>query len=364
MRGSADRQMAMLTTVSTEDLIPADHPIRRIRVVVDEVLASLDPTFAKMYSDRGRRSVPPEALLKATVLMAMYSIRSERAFCERLNYDLLFKWFLDMRIDEPAFDATTFSKNRKRLLDHQVADEFFAAVVAQAKLRRYISSDHFSVDGTLLEAWASHKSFKPKDHTDSDGPDAPKGRNVEADWRGKKRSNDTHASTTDPDTRLYRKSHNTAAVLCYSGHLLMEHRNALIVDAELSTADGYAERSTALDMLGRLPATKRRRTVAADKAYDTKGFVADARELGFTPHVTQNTTRQRSAIDGRTTRHAGHETSLRIRKRIEEPFGWVKTIGGGRKLRYIGKERNRAWFKITTATYNIIRIAALDTATA
>ena len=237
MRGTPDPQLAMLTSLSTEDLIPADHPIRKIRVVVDAVLAELDPIFDEMYATSGRRSVPPEHLLKATVLMAMYSIRSERAFCERLNYDLLFKWFLDMRIDQPAFDATTFTKNRQRLLDHDVADEFFAAVVRQAKLRRYMSSDHFSVDGTLLNAWASHKSFKPKDGPPSE---PPAGRNVEVGWHGQKRSNDTHASTTDPEARLYRKSNNTAATLCYSGHLLIEHRSALIVDAELTTADGYA----------------------------------------------------------------------------------------------------------------------------
>jgi hypothetical protein len=235
--------------------------------------------------------------------------------------------------------------------------------VRQAKLRRYISSDHFSVDGTLLEAWASHKSFKPKNDTPSndptDGP--PAGRNAEVQWHGQKRSNDTHASTTDPEARLYRKSNNTAAKLCFAGHLLMENRNALIVDAELTAADGYAERQAALEMLARLPPSRRRRTVAGDKGYDTKGFIADARELGFTPHVAQNVSgHRRSAIDGRTTRHPGHEVSMRIRKRIEEPFGWVKTIGGGRKLRYRGRERNRAWFKITTAVYNLIRITALD----
>jgi transposase len=358
MRGTPDPQLAMLTSLSTEDLIPPDHPIRKIRVVVDAVLAELDPIFDEMYSTSGRRSVPPEMLLKSTVLMAMYSIRSERAFCERLNYDLLFKWFLDMRIDQPAFDATTFTKNRTRLLDHDVADEFFAAVVRQAKLRRYVSSDHFSVDGTLLNAWASHKSFKPKDGPPSE---PPVGRNVEVQWHGEKRSNDTHASTTDPEARLYRKSNNTAATLCYAGHLLMEHRSALIVDAELTTADGYAERATALEMLARLPASKRRRTVAGDKNYDTKGFVADARVLGFTPHVAPNISgNRRSAIDGRTTRHAGHTVSQRIQKRVEEPFGWIKTVGGGRKLRYIGRQRNRAWFKINAAVYNLIRITALD----
>ena len=349
----------MLTTLSTEDLIPADHPIRRIRTVVDVVLGDMDETFDAMYAAGGRASVPPEALLKATVLMAMYSIRSERAFCERLNYDLLFKWFLDMRIDQPAFDATTFSKNRKRLLEHQVADEFFAAVVRQAKLRKYVSSDHFSVDGTLLQAWASHKSFKPKDGTPPPS-DPSAGRNAEVQWHGQKRSNDTHASTTDPEARLYRKSSNTAANLCFSGHLLMENRHALIVDAELTFADGYAERATALEMLNRLPKSRHRRTVAGDKGYDTKDFVAQARAAGFTPHVAQNTTNRRSAIDARTTRHAGHVVSQRIRKRIEEPFGWVKTVGGGRKLRYIGRERNRAWFKTTAAVYNLIRITALD----
>ena len=348
----------MLSSLSPEDLIPADHPIRRIRKVVDAVLAELDGEFDAMYAGSGRPSVPPETLLKATVLMALYSIRSERAFCERLNYDLLFKWFLDLPIDAKAFDATTFTKNRDRLLDHEIADRFFAAVVGQAKLRRYLSSEHFSVDGTLLEAWASHKSFQPKDKPGRKPPTA--GRNAEVSFHGERRSNETHQSTTDPEARLARKSNATAAKLCYTGHLLMEHRNALLVDAELTEATGYAERATALEMLERLPPKKRRRTVAGDKGYDTKDFVADVRELGFTPHVAPNTTRQRSTIDGRTTRHAGHVTSQRIRKRIEEPFGWMKTIAGGRKLRYIGKQRNRAWFLMTGAVYNIIRIAALD----
>ena len=357
MRGTPDTQLAMLTTLAPGDLIPADHPIRGIRAVVDAVLADLDGQFDAMYATTGRPSVPPEQLLKATVLMAMYSIRSERAFCERLNYDLLFKWFLDMAIDAKAFDATTFSKNRQRLLDHDIADRFFAAVVRQARLRRYLSSDHFSVDGTLLEAWASHKSFQPKD-----GPRGPMppGRNAEIDFHGQSRTNETHASTTDPEARMARKSMATAAKLSYAGHLLMEHRNALLVDIELSEATGYAERDTALEMLKRLPPTKRRRTVAGDKAYDTKGFVADLRELNVTPHLAPNTTRARSTIDRRTTRHEGHAASQRIRKRIEEPFGWIKTIAGGRKLRYIGKQRNRAWFLMTGAVYNILRITALD----
>lgn len=360
MRGVPERQLVMLTTLSPEELIPVGHPIRRIRRVVDAVLAGLDGELDAMYAGTGRPSVPPETLLKATVLMALYSIRSERAFCERLNYDLLFKWFLDLPVDARAFDATTFTKNRERLLVHEIADRFFAAVVGQARLRRYVSSEHFSVDGTLLEAWASHKSFKPKDGS-GPGP-LSGGRNGEVDFRGRPRSNTTHQSTTDPETRLARKSNNTAARLCYAGHLLMENRNALIVDMELTQADGYAERDAAVDMLTRLPRRRRRRTVAADKAYDTADFVANARQLGFTPHVAPNTTNRRSAIDARTTRHPGHQTSQRIRKRIEEPFGWIKTIAGGRKLRYKGRRRNRAWFLLAGATYNIIRIAALDAA--
>lgn len=352
----------MLTTLSPEELIPAGHPIRRIRKVVDAVLAELDGEFDAMYSRTGRPSVPPEQLLKATVLMALYSIRSERAFCERLNYDLLFKWFLDLPIDARAFDATTLTKNRERLLSHEIADRFFASVVGQAKLRRYLSSEHFSVDGTLLEAWASHKSFKPKDGSGS--ATAAPGRNSEVDYHGQRRSNQTHRSTTDPEARLARKSNATAARLCYAGHLLMEHRNALIVDMELTEASGFAERDAALEMLGRLPPRARRRTVAGDKGYDTAAFVADVRDLGFTPHFAPNTTRRRSTVDGRTTRHAGHRISLRIRKRIEEPFGWMKTVAGGRKLRYVGRRRNRAWFLMTGAIYNIIRIAGLDAANA
>lgn len=354
----------MLSSLSTEDLIPADHPIRRIRVVVDEVLAELDPVFEAMYATSGRRSVPPESLLKATVLMAMYSIRSERAFCERLNYDMLFKWFLDLPIDAKAFDPTTFTKNRQRLLDHDVADEFFAKVVTQAKLRRYMSSDHFSVDGTLLQAWASNKSFKPNNPSDSDGDgNGFKGRNAEVDFKGQRRSNKTHTSTTDPEALLFRKSNAAAAELSYMGHLLIENRHGLIVDAELTPATGYAERDCATEMLARLPASRRRRTVAGDKSYDTRDFVADVRGLGFTPHVAQNTSNRRSAIDARTTRHRGYGVSQRIRKRVEEPFGWIKTTGASRKLRYIGQERNRVWFKIEAAVYNLIRISALDAAT-
>jgi transposase len=360
VRGNPDQQLEMVTILNPEELIPADHPIRRIRVVIDAVLKELDSDFRSMYARTGRPSVPPEQLLKATVLMALYSIRSERAFCERLNYDLLFKWFLDVAPEARAFDASTFSKNRERLLDHEIADRFFSAVVEQAKLRRYVSSEHFSVDGTLLEAWASHKSFKPKDaQQDSQGP----GRNGEVSFHGQRRSNATHSSSTDPRARLAKKSDGSTAKLSYAGHLLMENRNALIVDAELSEANGYAERDTALKMLRRLPQRAGRRTAAGDKGYDAASYVEGLRDLGFTPHVAQNTTNRKSAIDARTTRHAGHAISQRIRKRIEEPFGWIKTIAGGRKLRYIGRERNRAWFLMTSGIYNVIRIAALDAGT-
>ncbi len=360
MRGSPDPQLAMLTSLSTEDLIPADHPIRRIRVVVDAVLAELDDMFDAMYAAGGRRSVPPETLLKATVLMAMYSIRSERAFCERLNYDLLFKWFLDMRIDQPAFDATTFTKNRQRLLDHEVADEFFAAVVRQAKLRRYTSSsDHFSVDGTLFNAWASHKSFKPKD-----------GAAVGAAGRAQRRSGLAWPETLERHARLDDRPRGPPL-----SQEQQHRRHALLRRPSADGAPQRVDRRRRAHHRRRLrraghraracspgcPRSARRRTVAGDKGYDTRGFVADTRNLGFTPHVAQNASgNRRSAIDGRTTRHAGHEVSMRIRKRIEEPFGWIKTIGGGRKLRYIGRQRNRAWFKITAAVYNLIRITALD----
>ena len=363
MGGTVDAQMAMLSALSAEGLIPEGHPVRRIKVFAGEVLGELDGELGAMYPDRGRPSVPPEVLLKASVLMALYSIRSERAFCERLSCDMLFKWFLGMRIDERAFDASALSKNRERLLGHEIADRFFAAVVERAKLRRYCSSEHFSVDGTLLEAWASHKSFKPKAAAGR-GEAPQRGRNAEEDLRGTKRRNDTHQSTTDPEARLYRKSKGTPAVLGYMGHLLIENRNGLIVDAELTQADGYAERDTAAAMLRRAPKRARRRTVGGDKNYDTAGFVADARKAGFTPHVAQNTTNRRSAIDRRTTRHDGYTISQRARKRVEEPFGWIKTIAAGHKLRHKGRDRNRGWFLISAAAYNLVRIATLDTNTA
>lgn len=357
MRGTTDPQLR-LTTLTPESLIPGDHPIRRIKAVVDRVLAELDPEFDAMYAATGRHSVPPEQLLKAQVLMALYSIRSERQFCERLRYDMLFKYFLDLHAEDEGFDHSTMSRNGERLLKHEIADRFFAAVVKQAKLRRYISGEHFSVDGTLLEAWASHKSFRPKDGS---GDPPPPGRNAEVDYHGERRTNETHQSTTDPEARMARKGNSVAAKLSYAGHLLLEHRNALIADMELTQATGYAEREAALTLLRRLPKRARRRTVAGDKGFDTRDFVGGCRALGVTPHVAQNVTdHRRSAIDARTTRHPGHVVSLRLRKRIEEPFGWIKTIAGGRKLRHVGLRRNRAWFLIAGAVYNVIRITALD----
>ncbi len=293
----------VMVSSTADEFIPPGHPIRKIRKIVDEVLTAMDGEFAAMYAAGGRPSVPPEALLKACVLMGLYSIRSERQFCERLNYDLLFKWFMDMSITQPAFDPTTFTKNKTRLLSHNIAARFFAVVVDQARLRNYVSSDHFSVDGTLLDAWASHKSFQPKDPpAGGDARPAPdpaaqtEGRNAEVDFHGQKRTNDTHQSTTDPEARLFRKSRNTAAKLCFAGHTLMENRNGFLVDMELTQADGYCERAAAMTMLKRLPKRARRRTVAADKAYDTADFVADTRVRGSHPmlHRTPRTDARRS----------------------------------------------------------------------
>lgn len=362
MRGKTVRQVTMLSTTTPDDLIPADHPIRRIKPVVEEVLRSLGPALEGMYARTGRLSVPPEHLLKASVLMALFSIRSERQFCEQLRFNLLLKWFLDLNVDDPGFDHSTFSKNRQRLLRHEVADQFFATVVEQARLRRYVSDEHFTVDGTLLEAWASLKSFRPRDSGGSGSVETQGGRNPMVDFHGQKRSNLTHVSITDPEALLARKGVGREAKLCYAGHVLMDNRHGLVVDLELTSATGFAERETALTLLGRQRPARRRRTVAADKGYDTGGFVAGCRSLGVTPHLAQNTSHRRSAIDRRTTRHPGYAVSQRYRKRVEEIFGWAKTVAGGRKLRFRGRERNRAWFLVVGASYNLVRMANLATA--
>ena len=355
MRGKVENQIDMLSSLTPDQLVPQDHPIRHIKPIVDQALKEFSPVFNQMYADWGRPSIPPEHLLKACLLIALYSIRSERQFCERLQYDLLFKWFLDLNIMDTAFDASSFSKNKERLLEHQVAREFLGAVVAQARRQKLLSEDHFTVDGTLLEAWASLKSFRPKD-----GSDAPKSgdSNPSIDFHGEHRTNDTHQSTTDPEARLAKKGAGQEARLCFAGHLLMENRSGLVVDVKLTTAAGTAERDTTLEMLGKVPG-KHRITVGADKGYDTRDFVTVCRDMNVTPHVAR---RQWSIVDKRTTRHAGYQVSQRIRKRVEEIFGWIKTIAGGRKLRYKGVARNQLWMEITTAAYNLVRMAKLAAA--
>ncbi len=358
MRGDASNQMAMLLAVTPDQLVPPDHPIRRIKPMVERALAVLAPSFAAMYAATGRPSIPPEHLLKGSLLIALYSIRSERQFCERLQYDLLFKWFLDLNITDPAFDASTFSKNRERLMQHDVAAQFFDAVLAEAERHGLLSDDHFTVDGTLLESWASLKSFRPKDGGDGPPP-ASGGRNPDVDFHGQKRSNATHASTTDRDARLARKGKGKEAKLCLAGHVLMENRHGLAVDVLITHATGTAEREAALSMLDRRPGGRHRVTLGADKNYDTQAFVAACRQRQVTPHVAQNTSGRRSAIDGRTTRHPGYSISQRLRKRVEEIFGWTKTVGGGRKLRYLGLARNQCWAELTTTAYNLVRLGNL-----
>lgn len=352
MRGKQEKQITMLSSLTPDQLVPQDHPIRRIKPIVDQALSELSPTFNRMYADLGRPSIPPEHLLKASLLIALYSIRSERQFCERLQYDLLFKWFLDLNIMDPAFDASSFSKNKARLLEHQVAREFLTAVVAEARRRKLLSEDHFTVDGTLLEAWASLKSIHPKD---SGEPPKQGDRNPDVDFRGEPRTNDTHQSSTDPEARLARKGAGKEAKLCFAGHVLMDNRTGLVVDVTVTRATGTAERDTALDMIEKVPGS-RRITVGADKGYDTRDFVTACREMNVTPHVAR---RRWSIVDKRTTRHAGYQFSQRVRKRIEEIFGWVKTVGGGRKLRYKGVERNQLWAELTAAAYNLVRMAKL-----
>lgn len=353
MRGNADTQVTMFSLVTADQLVPEDHPIRQIKPIVDNALRELSPTFTRMYAETGRPSIPPEHLLKACLLIALYSVRSERHFCERLQYDLLFKWFLDLNIIDPAFDASTFSKNKERLLEHEVAKEFLGVVLEEARQRRLLSEDHFTVDGTLLESWASLKSFRPKDG--GDGTPATGEKNPNVDYHGEQRTNDTHQSTTDPEARLARKGRGKEAKLCFAGHVLMENRNGLVVDVAITQATGTAEREAALDMLEQVPVS-RRITVGADKGYDTANFVTTCRRMNITPHVAR---RQWSKVDVRTTRHAGYLSSQRIRKRVEEIFGWVKTVAGGRKLRYRGVERNRLWWELTAVAYNLLRMAKL-----
>lgn len=360
MRGSTVRQ-ATFTAITPEQKVPKRHPIRRIRALVEPILKELSPVFEEMYAVIGRPSIPPEHLLKGTLLMTLYSVRSERQFCERLEYDLLFKWFLDLNLEDPAFDPSSFSKNRARLLEHDVAGRFMQAVIEEAQRRRLLSEEHFTVDGTLLEAWASLKSFRPKDDQD---PPTGRGRNPERDFRGVPRKNESHASTTDPEARLYTKSKGQAAKLCFMAHALMENRSGLLLDILVTQASGTAERDGAITMLKRRQGIHKRATVGADKAYDTRDFVNQCRALDLTPHVARNTTNRKSAIDGRVTRHAGYAVSQRKRKLVEEGFGWMKTVGAARKLRYVGTIKNQFWMTMEAIAYNLVRMASLQAAPA
>ena len=359
MRGRVEQQETMFSVMTPARRVPQDHPIRRIKAIADRELERLSPVFDEMYASTGRDSIPPETLLKSLLLMALYTVRSERQFCERLRYDLMFLYFLDMGMEAEPFDHSTFAKNRDRLIEHEVAEQFFDGVVAQAKGARLISSEHFTVDGTLIEAWASLKSFRPKEETVQERPPSGDGpSNPSVNFRGQRRRNDTHQSTTDPQARLMRKGPGKEAKLCFAGHAMMENRNGLCVDVSVSLATGTAERKEAIAMLGRLERHGlRARPLGADKGYDTASFVAEVRELGVTPHVSQR--KDRSGIDGRTTRHPGYRVSQRIRKRVEEIFGWGKTVGGLRKTRYRGQERTGFWAHIVGAAYNLVRMANL-----
>ena len=340
-----------------------DHPLRAIRTIVNDALAVLAGDFSALYSPMGRPSIPPEKLLRAMLLQAFYSIRSERQLMERLEFDLLFRWFVGIGVDDAAWDHSTFSKNRDRLLEGDIAAKLLRAVLAQPRIKRLLSTDHFSVDGTLIEAWASMKSFKPREGRDEPPADGG-GRNQEADFHGEKRSNDTHASTTDPEARLYRKGPGKEARLCFMGHALMENRNGLLVDACVTQADGHAERIAALHMIEPRADRPQAITVGADKAYDAEDFVNELRSMNATPHVAQNTNGRTSAVDGRTTRHVGYAVSQRIRKRIEEAFGWMKTIGGQEKTKFGGCDRVGWAFTFTAAAYNLAPLPKLLTTSA
>src|ERR671917_752470 len=355
MRGADEQTGALFSYLSPDAMVPKDHPLRAIRPLVNAALARLSPDFERLYAQTGRASIAPEKLLRALLLQAFYTVRSERQLMEQLTYNMLFRWFVGLSLDAPVWDVTVFTKNRERLLEGDIARGFLRAVLVDPAVKRLLSTEHFSVDGTLIEAWASMTSFRPKD-----GGDEPRGpgRNGERGFRGGQRSDATHASTTDPDARLYRKARGQASKLCHMGHLLMEGRNGLIVDTETTHATGTAEREAAEAMAGDVPGCGRI-TLGSDKAFDVAGHVARLREMNVTPHVAQNTTNRASAIDGRTTRHAGYAVGQRIRKRIEEAFGWIKVPGGLRKTRFRGLERVRWGFTFTAAAYNLIRIPKL-----
>jgi transposase len=387
MRGTDETSGSLFSYVDLEARIPARHPLRKIRQVVNEALASLDREFEALYTDFGRPSIPPERLIRASLLQILFSVRSERQLMEQMDYNLMFRWFVGLGIDDPVWVPTVFTKNRDRLLTTEMSRKVMAAILAHREVAPLLSDEHFSVDGTLVKAWASMKSFQPKaDATppDDEGPGDPpapdtapetepsetpaetdpmprntcRNRNAEVDFRGEKRSNATHASTTDPDARLYKKSPGTGAILCFMGHALMENCSGLIVQGELTQADGKAERRAALDMIHRhAPGSVKKLTLGADKGYDAAEFVADLRKACVTPHVAQRS--RYSAIDGRTTRHAGYALSQKHRKQIEEPFGWAKTVGGMAQTMYRGVERVRSRFILTMAANNLARLPRL-----
>jgi len=358
MRGTEEIQEAMFSYISAEQRVPKDHPLRPIREILDEVLARLSPEFDAMYAATGRPSIAPEKLLRASVLQALYTVRSERMLMEQLDYNLLFRWFVGLQIDDAIWDVTVFTKNRQRLLEAEIATRLLQEVVVEASVRKLLSNDHFTVDGTLIKAWAGQKSFKKKDQSGKQDPPPDDPGNPTINFRGEKRCNDSHQSTTDPECRLYRKG-GQESLLSFLGHVMMENRNGLVVDARVSQSTGTAERDVAVEMI-RNRRERGRITVGADKAYDTKAFVAELRELDATPHVTQNICRNRvSAIDRRTTAHPGYDISQKKRKRIEEIFGWMKTIGLMRQTRHRGTERVGWMFTLAAATYNLIRIRNL-----
>ena len=356
MRGSDERTGELFSYIGIEERVPQNHPLRVIRRIVNEVLASLDGEFAKLYAGDGRPSIAPERLLRALLLQAFYTIRSERQLMEQLHYNMLYRWFVGLGADDPVWIPTVFSKNRDRLLKAEVARKFLAELLTHRQVRALLSDEHFSVDGTQVQAWASMKSFVAKDG--SGDPPSP-GRNGERDFHGEKRRNETHASTTEPEAKLYKKGKGKEAKLSYIGNVMTENRNGFVVEAELRQVSGSVEREAAAAMIVRHSPGAQQITVGADKAFDTAGFVADMRALNVTPHVAQNTTGRRSAIDGRTTRHAGYETSQQKRKRVEEPFGWGKTIGGLARPMLRGVKKLDFKFIWTMAAYDLIKLPRL-----
>lgn len=357
MRGTDSQQASFFSYVSPEQRVPEGHPLRKIREMVNEVLSDLSPAFGKLYAAEGRPSIAPEKLLRALLLQVLYTIRSERLLMEQLDYNLLFRWFVGLHIDDPVWDATVFTKNRDRLLEGDIAEAFFDQVLTLATQRKLLSDEHFTVDGTIIEAWASHKSFQAKGQAQKPTDDDPG--NMTVHFRGEKRSNATHESTTDPDARLYRKSSQAEARLCYQGHVCMENRHGLVVDTRLTQASGTAEPEAAVEMAETLPGAHRK-TLGMDKYFDNRGCVEAMREAGVTPHVAQNIRRRGgSAIDARTTRHPGYALSQRARKRVEEIFGWLKTVGLMRKVRHRGVAKVGWMFTFSAAVYNLVRIRNL-----